>query len=1153
MTDFVPLDQPARDAAIDPARSVIVQAPAGSGKTGLLTQRFLRLLAVVEQPEEIVAITFTRKAAAEMRERILQAMRDAAADTQAKPGNANERLTRELARAALDADAGRGWDLLQNPARLRVTTIDAFNAMLARQLPVRSGLGQAPGIAEQSGELCRAAALRVLAKMDEAGEAGNALHRLLSHLDNRPAQLAELLAVMLARRDLWLQYIDMGGLDREALEAALTHEVEHVLGLLDECFPVEARARLVDIAHRAHEYAVALEQLNDGNAWLSDLARLETFPNGQAEGLPEWRAFAQFLLTDKGSGELRKRLDVRCGFPAPSGKGLSADEKTAREMHKQAMNEVLATLADVPMAVNLLKRVMSLPPSTYTDAQWAVLEALNNLMPHAVLALQEIFRDRGEVDFPELAIRARHALGNDDEPTDLAMRLDYQVRHLLVDEFQDTAHSQIDLLLRLTRNWEADDGRSLFLVGDPMQSIYQFREAEVGHFLSVRDGGLGRLQLDSLRLSANFRSQSGVVEWVNKAFRDIFPKRDDVAMGAIAFEPSQAVLPELPGSAVTVHAFEQHANSAEAARVVALLREAQQDSENASTAILVRGRSQLAAIMPLLRESGIAFRAVELDSLESLPLVQDLLALTRTLINPADSTALLSVLRAPWCGLTLADLVSLTSDAPLHARLADDTVLATLSQAARDRLARLVPVLRSAWDARGRVGLRERVETAWFALHGPAVASAASDLDNARLYFELLQQLEEAGDLADVNDFDQRLKQLYAAPDPQAGDAVQVMTLHKAKGLQFDTVIIPALDQRTGMKDRLLFHWVERPRADGGSHVLLGPVKSPEDEEGGAIYRFIERIKEEKESLERARLLYVGITRAKRRVHLLGKACYSVSKGEVRLSTPPAGSLLELLWPLPDVRQAFEDLPLPAEKPQREVRRSGDHSLTRLPLGWKSPALPEGPALSLRERAIGSTASEVIYDWAGDRVRHVGTLVHRCLERMAEEGIDAWSEERLAALPLDVQLTGMGLPVSECAAAAADVRKALRAVVASKKAKWILAGHTEARNEWALAGVDRGERVNVSIDRSFVDEHGTRWIIDYKTSTHEGADVEGFLAQQQSRYRAQLERYARLVHAMEGRPVKLGLYFPLQDEFREWTPELEETAAIAGTPHAEKA
>jgi len=1140
VSDVTPRDQAARDAALDTELSVIVQAPAGSGKTGLLVQRFLGLLAEVSQPEEIVAITFTRKAAAEMHERILSAMHSVDETNDAsEPANvsANAKGTRELARNALEANARHGWGLLENPARLRVTTIDAFNTLLTRQLPLRSGFGQSPAITEQSADLCRAAARRLLQGMDRGNEAGNALGVLLEHLDNRPGDLAELLAGMLAKRDLWQRHLEFGGLDRAALEAALAREVESILRVLSAEFPLHLHAAISGIAKRCADYLERSARAGD-NEWLMDIATWTDSPAPRAADLPRWQLLTRLLLT--GAGELRKPkgLNATFGFPAASEKGIGAEEKVSRDAHKAAMCEVLATL-EGSAATALLERVLQLPAATYTDAQWRVLDALNTLMPHAVLALQETFRDQGEVDFPELSIRARTALGSDEQPTDLALRLDHRIRHLLVDEFQDTSHSQIDLLLRLTRDWQPGDGRTLFLVGDPMQSIYQFREAEVGHFLVVRDSGLGALDLQSLRLSANFRSQQGVVDWVNGAFREIFPFHDDIATGAVAFEPSEAVLPPLDAPAVEVHAFGQHENDVEAQRVLELLRTAIADDDNESTAILVRGRAHLAGILPLLREHSIAFRAVELDSLESVPLVQDLLALARTLVNPADTTAFLSVLRAPWCGLTLVDLHALIdSDIAPHLCLHSDVAFARLSTDGRARILKMTNVLRDAENARSRMPLHERVAVTWHALGGPATLQEPEDLDNAQLFFELLQQMEAASDLADVNELDQRLKKLFAAPDPHAGSAVQIMTLHKAKGLQFDTVIIPALDQITGRKDRLLFHWIERPQPGGGEHVLLGPVKSREDEEGGAIYRFIERLKDEKEALERARLLYVGITRAKRHVHLLGKARYSSSGGAIALAPPKSGSLLELLWPLPQVRAAFDALPLPVEKPLRPERGIGATTLRRLPADW-TPPLASGVPFNVTTQAAAGEAGRPVYEWAGDRVRHVGTLVHRVLERIANDGLQAWNLARIQTLPIERQLAALGLPETECAPAAADVRNILERVLISQHAAWILDAHAHARNEWALGGMDRGERVNVSLDRSFVDGDGVRWIIDYKTSAHEGSDMDGFLAQQQERYRGQLERYARLVHTLEGRPVKVALYFPLQDALRAWTPELD--------------
>src|SRR4029079_5189052 len=123
------------------------------------------------------------------------------------------------------------------------------------------------------------------------------------------------------------------------------------------------------------------------------------------------------------------------------------------------------------------------------------------------------------------------------EPTDLALALDYRIRHLLVDEFQDTSISQYELAARRPQGGEPGAGRTVFAVGDPMQSIYLFREAEVGLFLEARRSGIGSVELEALELSANFRSQAGIVEWVNETFSGVMPPREDAIAGAVAYRP----------------------------------------------------------------------------------------------------------------------------------------------------------------------------------------------------------------------------------------------------------------------------------------------------------------------------------------------------------------------------------------------------------------------------------------------------------------------------------------------------------------------------------------------------------------------------------------------------------------------------------------
>ena len=239
-------DSAERARARDPARSVIVQAPAGSGKTELLTQRYLALLAQVEEPEHVLAVTFTRKAAAEMRHRVLRALREPVGD------ETDERLpeTAELARAVAQQSARRGWRLAEHPARLRIRTFDSLSSWLAAAAPVSDSRGAALGrVAEQPGELYEAAARRVLELMDDA-TFGPALTTVLGYLDNRTDRFVQLMAQMLAQRDQWLPLFGTGRVTtaaREALEAGLRALVRHELEQLAACIPLPMRVGLARV------------------------------------------------------------------------------------------------------------------------------------------------------------------------------------------------------------------------------------------------------------------------------------------------------------------------------------------------------------------------------------------------------------------------------------------------------------------------------------------------------------------------------------------------------------------------------------------------------------------------------------------------------------------------------------------------------------------------------------------------------------------------------------------------------------------------------------------------------------------------------------------------------------------------------------------
>jgi ATP-dependent helicase/nuclease subunit A len=1131
-------DREARSRAIDVTRSFIVQAPAGSGKTELLIQRYLALLAGVEAPEEVIAITFTRKAAAEMRSRVLAALAAGANDT--PPEAAHALVTWRLARAVRARDEALGWELAANPNRLRIDTIDALCHALARQMPVLSRLGARPETVLDARALYEDAARRTLALLDAKNDAARHVASLLPHLDNNVGQAIDLIAGMLARRDQWIRHV-AGRLSpderRAQLEAALAHEIEQALERLVELIPAALGDELAALLRHACANLAAAGIASPMRA----CEGLDELPGADAASLEAWRGVAELALIK--AGAVRTQVNKNTGFPPGVGK-----DKAAATAAKARHAELMAALAPHRTFIETLHFTRALPPATYTDAQWRVVEALAALLPLAAANLELIFGERGQADFTAVSQAALRALGDEDAPTDLALSLDYRIRHLLVDEFQDTSLSQYELLKKLTAGWQPDDGRTLFVVGDPMQSIYRFREAEVGLYLRARSEGIGTVSLTPLTLSVNFRSQRGVVEWVNRAFAAVMPDAEDLASGAVPYVPCVPCVPCVPAhhedsedDAVHIHALGSHDRDLEARRVAEIVQWEKSENPNKNIVLLVRARGHLRFIAQALRDAGYTFQAVEIEPLGERAVVRDLTALTRALFHPADRIAWLAVLRAPWCGLTLADLTALAGDdhrASVWILMHDEARVQTLSADGVQRLTRVRGILAAFIAARRRASAARWIEGAWLALGGPACVTARADLEDAQAYFRLLETLEEGGDIADFGALEENVARLFAAADAQADARLQLMTIHKAKGLEFDVVIVPGLGYTPRRNEPQLLAWQERPRAHGESELLLAPIREA-SEDDDPIYRYLDALEKLKGEHEDARLLYVAATRAKSRLHLIAQIDASAEE-----PGPRAGSLLARLWPA--VAQDFAGVQIPEHASPAEDAPPAPQCIHRLPLDWMPPPAPARVALALpaQDAAHASAHDQVEFSWASETAKHIGTVVHRFLQRIAEEGVAAWDAARVQALNAVYQreLKRLGVPATEMDHATTRVSAALTASVNDARGRWMLDAHAhvDARAELRLTGRitdsagETTETIDVVIDRTFIDDNGVRWIIDFKTSVHEGADRDAFLDNERVRYAAQLQRYGALMRMAEDREIRLGLYFPLLGGWREW-------------------
>lgn len=844
-------DGKAREEALDVARSFIVEAPAGSGKTTLLVQRFLRLLSVVEkQPEECLAITFTRKAASEMRDRIVHALEMARSGQQSsKP---DQQTLIHLAKVVLERDQALEWNLIENPSRLKIQTIDSFCAALAQQAPIVSQFGAFPRIAEDSRASYELAAHRVVASLEKTESWTEALRSLLLHLDNNIPFVVNLLADMLANREHWLAYVGYraGGQARyrleENLRSVITGELHTLISSLPTIF-VEG----LPLLRFAAQYNEDLRVFGQCTHW----------PSEHLEDLGLWQSLGNWLLTQ--SGELRKTVTERQGFP-PVSSANNAEEKILFQAMKQDMKQWLEKLQEYPEFIASLFEVLHCPPQAYSDEQWTTIENFLEVLTLLAAQLSLVFQEKGEVDFTEVAFAALKALGDSEAPTDLALMLDYRIRHILVDEFQDTSITQYQLLQKLTVGWEPLDGRTLFLVGDPMQSIYRFRQAEVGLFVRCQQKGLGNISLNRLQLTTNFRSDPCLVDWVNQYGSQTFAKQDDIASGAIQFRFSYAARD--PEDTALASVMSVDANN-ETDHVINLVKKTLKDDPKASIAILVRSRSFLGDCLAGLRQNGIEYQGLQLEPLNNRPLINDLWTLTRALSHVGDRIAWLSILRTPWCFISLHDLYHIANWAPndplWHSLLSFEGIN-ELSAQAKTVLGSVVPILQKALAQSQRISFVRLIKDTWLALQKNELMTSL-DREQAQMYFTLLETLPD--DQLETGLLEKRLARLFADKTSAVDTPLQIMTIHKAKGLEFDTVIVPGVGRRSREDPNTLLMWSDTMGLEE-HYLLLAPIKSIGFEKD-PIYAYLRRQEKRKALHEQARLFYVAATRARKRLYWL--------------------------------------------------------------------------------------------------------------------------------------------------------------------------------------------------------------------------------------------------------------------------------------------
>jgi ATP-dependent helicase/nuclease subunit A len=858
--------------ACNPARSVVVEACAGSGKTWLLVARMLRLLLAGAEPSELLAITFTRKAAQEMRERLLQLLHDLALQPEAQVrALLLERGIEEPDLPRVLPVARRLYEkVLASPHSLSIDTFHSWFARLVQIAPLASGVPHGYALTEATGELMMDAYSRFMQSLNEDGEVKEALLSLYRMVGDWNA--TRLLNAFVDKRAEWWAVAQH---DKEAPLAWLRQ-------LCGDDGSIDARLALWDDGKLLERIKNIAWLLGRGTAVNQKRATAIETALSAGAGVASFDALChEFFNND---GEFRKNLKTKDLIKALE-QHFGADGVTVFDDEFEALGEQLKHRRKRSSDM----QVVALNQALFTAGP-ALLEQYQ-----AVKAEQRVF------DFSDLEWHAYRLLTDEQHAAYLQSRLDARYRHILLDEFQDTNPLQWSIV-RAWLHAYGDDAQqpSVFVVGDPKQSIYRFRRAEPRVFSAAREmlAGLGA---DVLRTNQTRRNAAVIVDVLNASFvaNPIFATQTTLGSegGTVWRLPLVQIAEEAQVSSavfalrdpLTTPCDEaQDERRVDEGRAVAQailsamhelsLRHGRQ-AKWSDVMLLVKKRTHLTAYERALREAGIPFvsdkRGGLLESLE----VADLIALLGFLITPMDNRALAHVLKSPIFSAGDTDLIGLAQGVgPTWWDSMQDG-----ADAASPALRRATALLQQWLAAAPRLPVHDLLD---LILHqGQLVARYAQAaaptvrsqvLGNIDAFTELALNLD-AGRYPSLPKFIEALRVLKKGTDNDAPDeanvdaavdAVRILTIHSAKGLEAPIMVLVDANHSEPARDDcgILCDWPQD--ADAPTHFSCFGRKQERGAARDALFNAEEGFKQQ----EDWNLLYVALTRAKEILIISGVA-----------------------------------------------------------------------------------------------------------------------------------------------------------------------------------------------------------------------------------------------------------------------------------------
>ena len=1009
-----PSDHQVRKKALGQG-SFIVQAPAGSGKTSLLVKRFLNRLLDVKSPKEVLALTFTNKAAAEMAQRLKEALEGKSEDNEIK------KIVEKISKHALKNKWDEGYI-----DSLMVMTIDKLALRLIKQTPILSSSGVNFLTDEDPDDLYRETIRETITSNAEN-------HLLFKYFDYDYHKLTEQLLALISKRDQWLPIVS-------GLLRSNDKNIEEIYG-----------------TYYTNELNIWVEEKIKPNFTNEDLKELEIIVSYLADNKNidrkdklrssinyEFWFYIRDLILTKSGKQIRKKIDTSSGFPVTN-VGKEIKERLLKLI--KLKNNKFNILIDF-FNVTHHKNIVDIYP---------LITPFCLLLIDMVTRLNEKFKERRIIDFTQIMGNAVEALRD----THLPLILDQNISHILVDEFQDTNESQLIFIELLTQNFAGNPEKSFFAVGDPMQSIYRFRKAEVEIFSRVQKNGISDLKLTSLFLKVNFRSNKNIIDWLNNSFSKAFPLIDDSDEGSVPYSSCESSNNNLEGGmeliALTCDTKSKTAQyEAEALYVLNLIKDTRKSNPDASIAVLTRSKAHLSELITLInkKDTSIPIDAIEMSKILSNQTFQDILCLTKALFDFSDRTNWIAALKSPWCGLSINDLVLLFEKD--HKSLVWELInnidnTSRLDKNSARRLRSFVEVIRENIQYRGRISHRYFVEGIWRQLNGEESMVDSNDIQNIDLFLELLEEASEILSI-DFIKLERLIENKFISKTSIQKNSIKFLTIQKSKGLEFDHVIIPNLNKRTRNEESDLVLYDKSTLS----------IKNPgNDKNLHSYHAYKERKRLDNEKI---RLLYVAMTRAKNKCYLIGTV-----KKEGDLVIPNSGTFMNILWPF--FSDKFTEIATPEDENSFEkfipkLRRLNDNFYS----GDKR-----------YKRSIDTEELSFCYpNMSTDIQRFTGNIVHKYLEIIVKKQLDI---DKILSNKLDYTESlylEKNFKKKDIKIGLNLVKKSLEMLKKTSDGRWILNRYLADNSEVSYLLESNNTTTQHIPDRSFI-ENDIQWIIDYKT------------------------------------------------------------------------